>query len=369
MASTEPSCAICRRQFSKYTCPTCNVAYCSLTCFRSQAHSKCSETFYKNELESDIRAQPSKTAQERQRMLELLKRFEEESAAQEEPEPEDEDFSRRFQGLDLESAPPDQLWSLLTPAERDNFLKAMADPSSELAVQLLASEDLENEKQEPWWTVPALPGSRYGIPPEPISVPPSLQSSHRSGPSLIYNICALCIAYAYITHHLSVSPLSTAPDPEADAARTLFSQLTPFLTSRTSKLWHPTLDSAITDVHSRLPPNTATPQLFVLLLRDAAALLRPALVVDVDATEAGLGPHAQTLRALGDLHTLFRARTHVAHKLTFYAAFLNDDAKTAALELEREAKTRELELDLRADNVEWEHLGANGRQVNIVEVG
>lgn len=26
----------CRRQFSKYTCPKCNVPYCSLICFRSQ---------------------------------------------------------------------------------------------------------------------------------------------------------------------------------------------------------------------------------------------------------------------------------------------------------------------------------------------
>lgn len=26
----------CRRQFSKYTCPTCNAPYCSLPCFRSE---------------------------------------------------------------------------------------------------------------------------------------------------------------------------------------------------------------------------------------------------------------------------------------------------------------------------------------------
>lgn len=30
----------CRRQFSKYTCPTCNIPYCSLTCFRSEVRSK-----------------------------------------------------------------------------------------------------------------------------------------------------------------------------------------------------------------------------------------------------------------------------------------------------------------------------------------
>ncbi|KAH9951173.1 hypothetical protein B0H21DRAFT_355921 [Amylocystis lapponica] len=38
--SSEPlaniPCAICRRQFSKYSCPRCNIPYCSLTCFRSE---------------------------------------------------------------------------------------------------------------------------------------------------------------------------------------------------------------------------------------------------------------------------------------------------------------------------------------------
>ncbi|KAJ7031592.1 hypothetical protein C8F04DRAFT_1262702 [Mycena alexandri] len=383
-ASDTVTCGLCRRQFSKYTCPTCNVPYCSLTCFRSEAHSQCSETFYKKEVESDIRAEPSKTTQERQRMLELLKRFEEDSAAQGElglegeAEDDEDDLARRLQSVDLESTSSENLWAILTPVEREKFLKVMEDPSSDLALQLLASEDLEVEKQDPWWSAPAIPtedlprpsAKRYGVPPDPIEIPSSLVSPNLVGPSLIYNICALFIAYAYITRHLSLSPLSAASESDSEAAQSLFSQLTPFITSRTSKTLHPNLDSAITDLHSRLPADSATPQLFALLLRDTAALLRPSLVVEEDNMDAG--PHARALRALGDLGALFRARVHVAHKITFYAASLanprSGNAKDASLELEREAEMRE--VDLKAEKVEWDRLtdgSPKGRKIEILE--
>ena len=68
----------CCRQVARYTCPTCNVPYCSLICFRSEKHGQCSEGFYKRELESEIRSKPSASANERQRMLEMLRRLEEE---------------------------------------------------------------------------------------------------------------------------------------------------------------------------------------------------------------------------------------------------------------------------------------------------
>lgn len=106
-------------------------------------------------------------------------------------------------------------------------------------------------------------------------------------------------------------------------------------------------------------------------MRDAAALLRPALIVDEDDIRAGA--HARALRALGDLHTLFQTRAHVAHKLVFYAASLGVDARHAALELEREAQVREADLETRAEKVEWERLGERTeperRNVEILEVG
>ncbi|KAG7443578.1 uncharacterized protein BT62DRAFT_874863, partial [Guyanagaster necrorhizus] len=134
----------CRRQLSKYTCPTCNLPYCSLTCFRSPAHGDCSETFYKNEIQRDVGADQNLKAEERIKMMEMLKRFE----AMENKEDEDgvDGLAERFEGIDLDNT--DELWSRLTPAERTKFLNAVADPSSELARSLLASEEYE---RSPWW--------------------------------------------------------------------------------------------------------------------------------------------------------------------------------------------------------------------------
>ena len=74
-----------------------------------KAHNQCSETFYKKEIEADIHSGPSKTAQERQRMLDLLKKFEEEEASgqflggDDENEEDDDEFNlaKRFESVDL----------------------------------------------------------------------------------------------------------------------------------------------------------------------------------------------------------------------------------------------------------------------------
>ena len=78
-----------------------------------KSHSRCSETFYRTELESDIRTEPSKTLQERQKMMDLLRRFEEQAADEDlqapsvENDGDDDDTSlaRRLQDIDLGEEP------------------------------------------------------------------------------------------------------------------------------------------------------------------------------------------------------------------------------------------------------------------------
>lgn len=94
---------------------------------------------------------------------------------------------------------------MLTPAQRDKFLKALNDPSSELAQQLLASEELEKQIEEPWWERPGTPDSatgehtaapkaRYGAKPQMMDIPSQALNASTgaaaSGPSLLYNIYA-----------------------------------------------------------------------------------------------------------------------------------------------------------------------------------
>ncbi|KDQ25058.1 hypothetical protein PLEOSDRAFT_1078943 [Pleurotus ostreatus PC15] len=208
-------CGLCRRQFAKYTCPSCNVPYCSLTCFRSDSHGQCSEGFYRKEVETDIQSEPSKTAEERRRMMDLLKKFEEDSLKQDDGDGDDSDgegsddetneLSKRLRGVDLDSTLPDDLWTLLTPSQQQKFLKALQDPSSELAQQLLASEQIEKDTVLPWWNdhnhgIPEPDGEhetelkdslRYGEDPRPMPVPTRLVTPVEGGPSLVYNIVAV----------------------------------------------------------------------------------------------------------------------------------------------------------------------------------
>ena len=74
-----------------------------------QSHSRCSETFYRKEVETGIQSQQSKSAEEKLKMIELLKRLEEESQEDdlnlleedgEEVHPND-DLAQRLNGLDI----------------------------------------------------------------------------------------------------------------------------------------------------------------------------------------------------------------------------------------------------------------------------
>ena len=37
----------CKKEKPKYTCPRCNIRYCSSACYKSEGHLQCSENFYK----------------------------------------------------------------------------------------------------------------------------------------------------------------------------------------------------------------------------------------------------------------------------------------------------------------------------------
>ncbi|KAH8997186.1 hypothetical protein EDB86DRAFT_2916142 [Lactarius hatsudake] len=306
-----PFCGICRRQFSRYTCPRCNLLYCSLSCFRAEGHSQCSEPFYRDQLASDIHTEPSTSATERKAMLELLKRFEQDSPddpfshPEESDDDEEDDLERRLAGIDLESASADNIWAALTPEERSRFTRAVQDPTSELTKTLLTSPDLADD------------------------------------------IPAPCIAYAYASRHLSAYPLASS----ASDARALVSRLVPFLVAQDDKTRFPGIESASTDVLSRFGAGTITPSAFALLLRDAATLLRPPLVTEGDEG-------ALALRALSDLHDLFKPRApRTAAKIVFYAAqvqrasapllrVVTADAERWAGKLESQSRLGPTEMDV-----------------------
>ncbi|THU86223.1 hypothetical protein K435DRAFT_923385, partial [Dendrothele bispora CBS 962.96] len=351
-------CKICRRQLSKYACPICNLPYCSLTCFRSPSHSECSEKFHKKELETNIRSQSNRSAEERLKMMEILKRFEEDSLdsdglLQEEgnASEDDDDLAKRFEGIDIEAASPDDLWALLKPEERNKFIKGLNDPSGELAQQLLASEEIYRDRREPWWEQTSLgagevendsPSQMFGVEPETVPVPKSMVKPIPNGPPLIYNMLAICIAYAFVTRHLAVSPLTSVRPGSEDhqEIKRIVSQLVPFLTDRKSTIMHTNIPSVVTDIRSRYDPvnSPVSSATFALLLQDASKLLRPCPVGVVVATspnpdlcDVGSHPNRTCVLVLSDLSKVFNSSSsparngkpnHVVHKLLFYAAHI-----------------------------------------------
>ena len=77
-------------------------------CFSSrlglQKHDQCSEGFYRDQVQTDIKTTPSATAEERLKIMALLKRFEESNAEEADLDDEDEEedaMIQRLKGVDL----------------------------------------------------------------------------------------------------------------------------------------------------------------------------------------------------------------------------------------------------------------------------
>lgn len=81
----------------------------------------------------------------------------------------------------------EQLWSVLTPAERDKFTAAVRDPASSLAQTLLESQEIDDDVTRPWWEASSDVTSqgdtggaysridqKFGHSPQLMSVPPSM---------------------------------------------------------------------------------------------------------------------------------------------------------------------------------------------------
>ncbi|KAK4695655.1 hypothetical protein P7C70_g8512, partial [Phenoliferia sp. Uapishka_3] len=153
----QPICGVCQVQFSRYTCPTCNLRYCSLSCFRSTLHSECSESFDRASLVDEIKSAKDKTGEEKKAMMDMLVRFEEQNKEAEErgsedgEEEEEEDgerekLERRLEGVDLDSLSPEDVLALLSPAQRAMFQETLQDPAK---VSALVSAEFMDEP--PWW--------------------------------------------------------------------------------------------------------------------------------------------------------------------------------------------------------------------------
>ncbi|KAK6456871.1 uncharacterized protein RJT20DRAFT_35044 [Scheffersomyces xylosifermentans] len=83
-SSQQIVCGLCNESASKYTCPKCQVLYCSLACYKSKKHESCSEQFFKSSIETELK-QPSTIleqeiqVQEQKKLIHTLSKYSEES--------------------------------------------------------------------------------------------------------------------------------------------------------------------------------------------------------------------------------------------------------------------------------------------------
>ncbi|CAA0808952.1 HIT-type Zinc finger family protein [Striga hermonthica] len=136
--NTRIICRVCEKQFSQYTCPRCNIRYCSLHCYKSHSL-RCTEPFMRGNVMEELQhVQPDENS--KSKMLEILKRFhEDEEAASIDEEDSGSSFSEETIQKILSG---EQInFDDLSIEEKKHFQRAIA--SGELGKLI--------QPWDPWW--------------------------------------------------------------------------------------------------------------------------------------------------------------------------------------------------------------------------
>ena len=128
-------CAFCEKTKSNlYTCPKCNLNYCTVQCYQSQRHTQCSEQFYRNCVEDEVRLSENLGSNfdslgSKKKTLAALKRLKEEEENDQEimnevlDSDDEEDVNSRFDGIDLDDSK--KIWENLLDSEKQEFQKML----------------------------------------------------------------------------------------------------------------------------------------------------------------------------------------------------------------------------------------------------
>ncbi|DBA99918.1 TPA: hypothetical protein ACH3X1_013802 [Trebouxia sp. C0004] len=79
VSSMRSICKVCQQQWSKYTCPRCNLQYCSLECYKKHGQ-QCTETFYRDNVTAHLESAQTSDS-ERHRILSILQRFQQDDSS------------------------------------------------------------------------------------------------------------------------------------------------------------------------------------------------------------------------------------------------------------------------------------------------
>lgn len=148
-SSSTKVCQICNTDEAKYTCPRCLLCYCSTSCYQSSSHADCSEEFYKECVELEMKNPDNKN--DKNKMEEILKRvyqqdnfypddtIDDNSSIDSDDDDELPDLAERIKNVDLNNA--DELWAVLSESERQEFEAILKNGEEDKILPLW----------EPWW--------------------------------------------------------------------------------------------------------------------------------------------------------------------------------------------------------------------------
>ncbi|KAB5594447.1 hypothetical protein CTheo_2078 [Ceratobasidium theobromae] len=286
-------------------------------------------------LAEQIQSEPAKSADEKRQMLELLKRFEEESLRDDEETDESDGIVSRLQGIDLDSVDSDTLWELLSEDEKQKFTNAIMNPSSADSKWLFDATELLGGHEEPWWT---LEDTSQAIIPNP-EFHSGIPASGKFNPLLVFNIFHLrrvqMIRAFSLANWLTSSQKAVHALAELEAIREFLLPLSPFLRDRKSTILFTSVDTAVTDWASRLS-ELPKPEFLQLLTDDAKRLFQTKPVVMIESDQSQVSNNDYCIRFLSDVLKLFngsKKHAHIAHKLMFYLAFITSFPVSAAMDL------------------------------------
>ncbi|KAA1133392.1 hypothetical protein PGTUg99_029013 [Puccinia graminis f. sp. tritici] len=198
-------CFICQEKFAKYTCPSCNLRYCSVDCFKSQSHSACSESFYKNALLEDFQLEDGSfngrpQSSQATAMLEILRKIESGQPFSDEDEESADAGSVDLTEEQLNRLSKDELLGFLTQDQIEEFDRKVS--TGELDPDFIQAT-INAQCEDPWWIERQTELPESNPPPPKIhlvqqSLLPALPD--RLNPHLFYHLFSLTLSISIPQH-------------------------------------------------------------------------------------------------------------------------------------------------------------------------
>ncbi|POW01250.1 hypothetical protein PSHT_12635 [Puccinia striiformis] len=232
-------CLVCQINFAKYTCPNCNLRYCTVNCFKSQVKpqtthlekkKKTTDIFmpvsfsmFGNALLEDIQAEQSTTkdgrpTQSQLEILEILKKLESSglSLSDEEEEEEDDeslDFTEEQLDCRYDNESPlttdklskEELLRFLTAEQIQEFDRKVSN--NELDSEFIEAT-INTQCHDPWWLTEehlnSSSSSKINLIDQALL--PTLPD--RLNPHLFYHIFSVSLGYVAIIRYYGIKSLS-----------------------------------------------------------------------------------------------------------------------------------------------------------------